>query len=119
MILISSLVWGLISYAIGSAFAKMSQVDFFGWVVGFIVFGIGLVIILIIAFISTVFSYPQDRADARQTMADINADFRASEREWNEDRRLERYISASKPGNTYDNRQVNIHYGGRGRKSEE
>jgi len=118
MFFIFLLIWAGVSAIIGGILTAVTGFNLVGWAAGIFVFLCGLPGLIIASIHESFVAYPQDRADDRQTMADLNADFRASEHEWNEDQRMERYISASRPENTYDNRQINIHYSERCKKSE-
>jgi len=104
------LIWIVFSAIIGLIAGGTVGNATFGLVVGGVLFALGLPGMLIVYLIYGIASIGQDRADDRQTMADVNADLRAMEHEFNEDQRMERYISASRPDKTYDNRQINIHY---------
>ena len=83
-----------------------------GFLAGGIIFVIGSPIMFISGFIDSKIDRAQDREDYRQMMADINADIRADEHEIAEDKRMDRYIDATRKSsrtNKYiDNRQIHI-----------
>ena len=112
------LIWIAVSTVVGLIAGGAAGNATFGLVVGGVLFIIGLPGIIVAWLIFGIASIGQDRADERQAMADFYADCRADEHEWNEDERMERYISASRSDKTYDNRQINIHYSGRCKKCE-
>ena len=95
----------LVCIVVGAIAGAVSGYPIIGWFIGIVLFLVGLPGALISLFVHDSISYAQDRADDRQIMADIEADIRAEEHEYCEDRRA----AQRKPDITYDNRQIHFH----------
>ena len=106
----------IISFIVGAVVTSVTGFELLGWVAGIVVFVVGLPGALIGGFIHGEVSYFADRADDRQIMSDLRADFRADEREHRADIRAEKLLSSSRknrPTVIHDNRQVHIHERGK------
>jgi len=101
-----------LSALIGLIVSGVSGFPVLGWIVGGLIFIVGLPGVIIDLFVHGHVSYSQDRADDRQIMADINADIRADEHEYREDMRAKKISSASRRSKRqiiHDNRQIHYH----------
>ena len=107
------LVLIVMALIIGLIVGGVTGFEIAGWVAGILFFIFGLPGALVGSFIHGEVSYSQDRADYRQTIADINADYRANEHEYAEDMRTELLLSdqSKKPTVINDNRQIHLHGG--------
>ena len=56
MIFIISAVWGIISYAIGSAATRVFEADIIGWIAGILIFSVGFIIIFVTGLVSSISS---------------------------------------------------------------
>ena len=74
-----------------------------------ITFVCGLPFLLFVTFVVGAIDHVQNRADYRQLMADLEADYRAERHEYVEDERIDRLIEGSKRGTVNDNRQIHFH----------
>jgi hypothetical protein len=105
ILLIMSAIVGLVAYG-------FTGIGFLFWLAGGVVFFCGLPFALVTSFVHGEVSYAQDRADYRQTMAEIKAEELADEHEFAEDARIDRLAATVKKNSvrTYnDNRQVHLY----------